>query len=114
MFLGAFIMRAMMLGVGGTTANGHSVLSPMAQNGCVAMPVLWYFFYGLSWGPGVWILGGEIGTDQLREHTLLLSSLGKFCYLRPDQLCQSLRAGCDWRRTAIIYGGFSGAATVFV
>ncbi|KAJ5890871.1 uncharacterized protein N7473_007099 [Penicillium subrubescens] len=114
MFLGAFIMGAMMLGVGGTTANGHSVLSPMTQNGCVAMLVLWYFFYGLSWGPGVWILGGEIGTGQLREHTLLLSSLGSFVTSVPINFVNPYVQAAIGDRTAIIYGGFSVAATVFV
>lgn len=114
MFWGAFVMGAMMLGVGGTTANGYSVLSPMTQNGCVAMLVLWYFFYGLSWGPGVWILGGEIGTGQLREHTLLLSSLGSFVTSVPINFVNPYVQAAIGGRTAIIYGSFSVAAMVFV
>ncbi|KAF3387206.1 High-affinity glucose transporter [Penicillium rolfsii] len=114
MFWGAFIMGAMMLGVGGTTANGYSVLSPMTQNGCVAMLVLWYFFYGMSWGPGVWILAGEIGTGQLRERTLLLSSLGSFVTSVPINFVNPYVQAAIGGRTAIIYGSFSVAAMVFV
>ncbi|CAI7656241.1 unnamed protein product [Penicillium manginii] len=114
MFWGAFVMAAMMIGVGGTTANGYEVLSPMTQNGCVAMLVLWYVFYGLSWGPGVWILGGEIGTGQLREHTLLLSSLGSFVTSVPINFVNPYVQADIGGRTAIIYGSFSVAAMVFV
>lgn len=96
-FWGAFIMGAMVLGVGDTTANGYSVLSPITQNWCVAMLVLWYFFYVPSLGPGVWILGGEIGTGQLLEQTLVLSSLGSFVTSVPYQLCEPLRTGRYWR-----------------
>lgn len=114
MFWGAFAMGAVMLGVGGTTANGYSVLSPMTQTGCVAMLVLWYFFYGLSWGRGGWILGGEIGTGQLREHTLLLSSLGSFVTSVPINFVNPYVQAAIGGRTAIIYGSFSVAAMVFV
>lgn len=114
MFWGAFLMGAMMLGVGGTTANGYSVLSPTTQNGCVAMLILWYFFYGLSWGPGAWILGGEIGTGQLREKTLLLSSLGSFVTSVPINFVNPYVQAQIGGRTACIYGSFSVASMVFV
>lgn len=114
MFIGAFLMAAMMVGVGGTTANGYESLSPMTQNGCVAMLVLWYIVYGLSWGPGVWILGGEIGTGQLRERTLLLSSLGSFVTSVPINFVNPYVQAAISGRTAIIYGSFSVAAMVFV
>ncbi|KAJ5867798.1 hypothetical protein N7534_002351 [Penicillium rubens] len=114
MFVGAFFMAAMMIGVGGTTANGYEVLSPVTQNGCIAMLVLWYVFYALSWGPGVWILGGEIGTGQLRERTLLLSSLGSFVTSVPINFVNPYVQAAIGGRTAIIYGSFSVAAMVFV
>ncbi|CAG8030867.1 unnamed protein product [Penicillium nalgiovense] len=114
MFVGAFVMAAMMIGVGGTTANGYEVLSSMTQNGCVAMLVLWYVAYALSWGPGVWILGGEIGTGQLRERTLLLSSLGSFVTSVPINFVNPYVQAAIGGRTAIIYGSFSVAAMVFV
>ena len=114
MFTGAFLMAAMMIGVGGTTANGYEALSPMTQNGCVAMLVLWYVFYALSWGPGVWILGGEIGTGQLRERTLLLSSLGSFVTSVPINFVNPYVQAQIGGRTAIIYGSFSVAAMAFV
>lgn len=97
MFWGAFIMGAMMLGVGGTTAHDYSVLSRMTQNECVAMLILWYFFYGLSWGGVVWILGGEIGTGQLHEQALLLSSLGSFVTPVPINFVNPYVQGCYWR-----------------
>lgn len=78
------------------------------------LPVLWYFFYGLSWGPGVWILGGEIGTGQLREQTLLLSSLGSFVTSVPINFVNPYVQAAIGGRTAIIYGSFSVAAMVFV
>lgn len=114
MFFGAFLMAAMMVGVGGTTANGYESLSPMTQKGCVAMLVLWYIFFNLSWGPGVWILGGEIGTGQLRERTLLLSSLGSFMTSVPINFVNPYVQAAIGGRTAIIYGSFSVAAMVFV
>ncbi|CAG7960184.1 unnamed protein product [Penicillium olsonii] len=114
MFTGAFFMAAMMIGVGGTTANGYEGLSPMTQNGCIAMLVLWYAIYALSWGPGVWILGGEIGTGQLRERTLLLSSLGSFVTSVPINFVNPYVQAQIGGRTAIIYGSFSVAAMAFV
>ncbi|KAL2857358.1 general substrate transporter [Aspergillus pseudoustus] len=114
LFYGALFMGAMMIGVGGTTANGYESLSPMVQNACVAMLTLWFVFYGLSWGPGVWILGGEIGTGQLRERTLLLSSLGSFVTSVPINFVNPYVQAAIGGRTAIIYGSFSVAAVVFV
>jgi hypothetical protein len=114
MLLGALLMAAMMLGVGGATANGYSTLSPMAQNGCVAMLILWFVVFGLSWGPGVWIIGGEIGTGQLRERTLLLSSLGSFVTSVPINFVNPYVQAAIGGRTAIIYGSFSVAAIAFI
>lgn len=114
MFVGALLMAAMMLGVGGATANGAASLSTSAQNGCVAMLILWYVFFALSWGPGVWILGGEIGTGQLRERTLLLSSLGSFVTSVPINFLNPFVQAAIGGRTTIIYGGFSVAAMVFI
>ncbi|KAJ5103418.1 hypothetical protein N7532_003947 [Penicillium argentinense] len=112
-FWGVFAMAAMMLGVGGTTAHGYRVRSKMTQYGCVAMLVLWYFLYGLSWGPGVWILGGEIRFGQLREHTLLLSSLESFVTSVPINFVNPYVQAAIGGRTALIYGSFSVAAMAF-
>ncbi|KAJ5609116.1 hypothetical protein N7528_009683 [Penicillium herquei] len=114
MFWGAFVMGAMMVGVGGTTANGYNILSTMTQNGCIAMLILWYFFYCLSWGPGAWILSGEIGTGQLRERTLLLASLGSFVTSVPINFVNPYVQAEIGGRTAIIYGSFSVASMVFI
>ncbi|KAL2843172.1 hypothetical protein BJY01DRAFT_248756 [Aspergillus pseudoustus] len=114
MLVGACLMGAMMLGVGSATANGSVSLLPAAQNRCVAMLILWYVFFGLSWGPGVWILGGEVGTGQLRERTLLLSSLGSFATSVPINFVNPFVQAAIGGRTAIIYGSFSVGAMAFV
>lgn len=62
----------------------------------------------------IWILSGEIGAGQLREHTLLLSSLGIFVTSVPINFVSPYVQAAIGGRTAIIYGGFSVAAMVFV
>lgn len=114
MLVGALLMAAMMMGVGGASAHGTDNLSTMTQNGCVAMLILWYVFYGLSWGPGVWILSGEIGTGQLRERTLLLASLGSFVTSVPINFVNPYVQAAIGGRVTFIYGSFSVAAIAFV
>ncbi|PIG82279.1 sugar transporter [Aspergillus arachidicola] len=114
MLVGALLMAAMMMGVGGASAHGTDNLSLMTQNGCVAMLILWYVFYGLSWGPGVWILSGEIGTGQLRERTLLLASLGSFVTSVPINFVNPYVQAAIGGRVTFIYGSFSVAAIAFV
>lgn len=114
LLVGAVLMAAMMMGVGGATSNGTSNLSGSVKNGCVAMLILWDFFFQLSWAPGVWILGGEIGTGQLRERTLLLSSLGSFLTSVPINFVNPYVQDAIGGKVTFIYGSFSVVAIVFV
>lgn len=110
MFVGAFFMGVMMMGVGGATVYGTSSLSENTKNGCVAMLILWFTIFGLSWGPGVWILSGEVGTGQLRERTLLLASLGSFLTSVPINFVNPYVQAAISGRVTFIYGSFSVAA----
>ncbi|KAE8381314.1 general substrate transporter [Aspergillus bertholletiae] len=114
MLVDALLMAAMMMGVGGASAYGTDSLNAITQNGCVAMLILWYVFYGLSWGPGVWILSGEVGTGQLRERTLLLASLGSFVTSVPINFVNPYVQAAIGSRVTFIYGSFSVAEMAFV
>lgn len=114
MLYGALIMAGMMLGVGGATANGTANMSKALQSGCVAMLILWFGAYCLSWGPGVWIISGEVGTGQLREHTLFLSTMATFAMSLPINFVNPFVQAAIGGRVALIYGSFSVLSMVFV
>jgi SP family sugar:H+ symporter-like MFS transporter len=114
MFYGALVMAAMMLGVGGATANGTENMSRATQSGCVTMLILWFAAYCLSWGPGVWIISGEVGTGQLREHTLFLSTMATFAMSLPINFVNPYVQAAIGGRIALIYGSFSVLSMAFV
>ncbi|ODQ68887.1 hypothetical protein LIPSTDRAFT_101206 [Lipomyces starkeyi NRRL Y-11557] len=114
LMIGAFGMAAMMLGVGGTTAKGVKNLSTSAQNGCVTMLVLWYCIYGITWGPGAWVIAAEVGTGQLRERTLFLASMGSFVTSIPINFVNPYVQKAINGSVTFIYGGFSLVAIVFI
>jgi SP family sugar:H+ symporter-like MFS transporter len=114
LFFGAFLMAAMMMGVAGATIQGTSSITVSTKNGCVTMLILWYCIFGLSWGPGVWILGGEVGTGQLRERSMLLSSLGSFVTSVPINFVNPYVQAAIGGQVTFIYGSFSVAAMAFV
>ncbi|KAK9318772.1 general substrate transporter [Lipomyces orientalis] len=114
LIVGACGLAAMMLGVGGTTAKGVQNLSTSAQNGCVAMLVLWYCIYGITWGPGPWVVAAEVGTGQLRERTLFLASMGSFVTSVPINFVNPYVQKAISGSVTFIYGGFSLIAIAFI
>jgi SP family sugar:H+ symporter-like MFS transporter len=111
---GGLGLAAMMMGVGGTTTAGGTNLSTSAQNGCVAMLILWYCIFGVSWGPGSWVVCSEIGTGQLRERTLFLASMGSFVTSVPINFVNPYVQAAIGGKVTFIYGAFSVAAVVFI
>lgn len=79
LFLGSILLAETMLGNGIATSTGTAGnYSATAAEASVALLILWYCIYGFTWGPGCWVVAGEVGTGQLRERTLFLASMGSF------------------------------------
>ncbi|KAK9235045.1 general substrate transporter [Lipomyces kononenkoae] len=114
MMIGALGLATMMLAVGGVTAKGVGNLSNSAQNGCAAMLVLWYCIYGITWGPGPWVVAAEIGTGQLRERTIFLASMASFVTSVPINFVNPYVQKAINGSVTFIYGGWSVFAIFFI
>jgi hypothetical protein len=115
LMLGSLGMAATMLGTGGATTTGSVAnLSKSVQNGCAAMLILWYCIYGITWGPGCWIVAAEVGTGQLRERTLFLASMGSFLTSVPINFVNPYVQKAIGGSVTFIYGSFSVVAIVLV
>jgi SP family sugar:H+ symporter-like MFS transporter len=116
LLIGSIGMAATMLGTGGAIESGHAVadLSVQAKNACAALLILWYCIYGFTWGPGCWIVTGEIGTGQLRERTIFLASMGSFLTSVPINFVNPYVQKAIGGRVTFIYGAFSVVSIFFV
>ncbi|KAJ5461405.1 high-affinity glucose transporter [Penicillium daleae] len=116
LLIGSIGMAATMLGTGGAIESGHAVadLSIQAKNACAALLILWYCIYGFTWGPGCWIVTGEIGTGQLRERTIFLASMGSFLTSVPINFVNPYVQKAIGGRVTFIYGAFSIVSILFV
>ncbi|KAL0778842.1 hypothetical protein CaCOL14_005100 [Colletotrichum acutatum] len=64
--LGAVGLAGTMIGTGAATATGSAGKYSSAVANCsAALLILWYMIYGFTWGPGCWVVAGEIGTANL-------------------------------------------------
>lgn len=116
LFLGSVGMAATMIGTGGAIESSPTVanLSTQAKNACAALLILWYCIYGFTWGPGCWIITGEIGTGQLRERTVFLASMGSFLRSVPINFVNPYVQSAIGGRVTFIYGACSVASLLFV
>ncbi|CAI7676568.1 unnamed protein product [Penicillium pancosmium] len=116
LFLGSVGLAATMLGTGGAIESSPSVadLSSLAKNACAALLILWYCIYGFTWGPGCWIVTGEIGTGKLRERTVFLASMGSFLTSVPINFVNPYVQSAIGGRVTFIYGAFSVVSLLFV
>lgn len=116
LFLGSVGLAATMLGTGGAIESSPTVadLSSQAKNACAALLILWYCIYGFTWGPGCWIVTGEIGTGQLRERTVFLASMGSFLTSVPINFVNPYVQSAIGGRVTFIYGAFSVVSLLFV
>ncbi|EXJ87773.1 hypothetical protein A1O1_04700 [Capronia coronata CBS 617.96] len=115
LLLGSLGMAATMMGTGGaTTTASVSNLSMPVKNACAAMLILWYCIYGFTWGPGCWIVTGEVGTGQLRERTIFLASVGSFLTSIPINFVNPYVQKAIGGDVTFIYGSFSVVAIVFI
>ncbi|KAF7530686.1 hypothetical protein PCG10_000195 [Penicillium crustosum] len=116
LILGSIGLAATMISTGGAIESSNIVanLSLQAKNACAALLILWYCIYGFTWGPGCWIVTGEVGTGQLRERTIFLASMGSFLTSVPINFVNPYVQASIGGRVTFIYGAFSVAALVFV
>ncbi|CAG8015705.1 unnamed protein product [Penicillium salamii] len=116
LLFGSLGLAATMLGTGGAIESSATVasLSIEAKNACVALLILWYCIYGFTWGPGCWIVTGEVGTGQLRERTVFLASMGSFLTSIPINFVNPYLQASISGRVTFIYGAFSVVSLVFV
>ncbi|KAF4827937.1 High-affinity glucose transporter ght2 [Colletotrichum tropicale] len=113
--LGAVLLAGMMLGTGAATATGSAGhYSSAVANAAAALLILWYSIYGITWGPGCWVVAGEIGTGQLREKTLFLASMGSFLTSVPINFVNPYVQAKLGGGVTFIYGAFSVVAAIWV
>ncbi|KAL3484125.1 major facilitator superfamily domain-containing protein [Aspergillus germanicus] len=114
LLIGALLMAGTMLGTGGATTTGTAGdYSDTAAQASVALVILWYCIYGFTWGPGCWVLAGEVGTGQLRERTLFLASMGSFVTSVPINFVNPYVQADLGGGVTFIYGAFSVVAAVW-
>ncbi|KAF5527870.1 High-affinity glucose transporter ght2 [Colletotrichum aenigma] len=113
--LGAVLLAGMMLGTGAATATGSAGhYSSAVAKAAAALLILWYSIYGITWGPGCWVVAGEIGTGQLREKTLFLTSMGSFLTSVPINFVNPYVQAKLGGGVTFIYGAFSVVAAIWV
>ncbi|OHF03673.1 hypothetical protein CORC01_00992 [Colletotrichum orchidophilum] len=113
--LGAVGLAGTMIGTGAATATGSAGnYSSAVANSSAALLILWYMIYGFTWGPGCWVVAGEIGTGQLREKTLFLASMGSFVTSVPINFVNPYVQAQLGGAVTFIYGGFSVLAVLWV
>lgn len=104
-----------MLGTGAATATGSSGhYSNSVANAAAALLILWYCVFGFTWGPGCWVVAAEVGTGQLRERTLFLSSMGSFLTSVPINFVNPYVQAKIGGGVTFIYGSFSVVAVLWV
>ena len=115
LFLGSILLAGTMLGTGVATSTGTAgSYSTAASEASVALLILWYCIYGFTWGPGCWVVAGEVGTGQLRERTLFLASMGSFVTSVPINFVNPYVQADLGGAVTCIYGGFSVVAAAWV
>lgn len=115
LFLGSILLAGTMLGTGVATSTGTAGnYSATAAEASVALLILWYCIYGFTWGPGCWVVAGEVGTGQLRERTLFLASMGSFVTSVPINFVNPYVQADLGGAVTFIYGGFSVVAAAWV
>ncbi|KAL2844343.1 general substrate transporter [Aspergillus pseudoustus] len=115
LLFGAILMAGTMLGTGGATTTGTpGNYSDTVGEASVALLILWYCIYGFTWGPGCWVMAGEVGTGQLRERTLFLASMGSFVTSVPINFVNPYVQSALGGSVTFIYGAFSVVAAVWV
>ncbi|GMF78951.1 unnamed protein product [Aspergillus oryzae] len=113
--IGAILLGGTMFGTGIAIATGDtSSGSSPAATASIALLILWYCMYGFTWGPGCWVVAGEVGTGQLRERTLFLASMGSFLTSVPINFVNPYVQARLGGSVTFIYGGFSVVALVWV
>ncbi|PIG87430.1 high-affinity glucose transporter, partial [Aspergillus arachidicola] len=113
--IGAILLGGTMFGTGIAIATGDtSSGSSPAATASIALLILWYCMYGFTWGPGCWVVAGEIGTGQLRERTLFLASMGSFLTSVPINFVNPYVQARLGGSVTFIYGGFSVVALIWV
>lgn len=136
--LGAVGLASTMIGTGAATATGSAGnYSSAVANSSAALLILWYMvsisirscathnctreyflilpkIYGFTWGPGCWVVAGEIGTGQLREKTLFLASMGSFVTSVPINFVNPYVQAKLGGAVTFIYGGLSVIAVLWV
>ncbi|RAQ43067.1 high-affinity glucose transporter [Aspergillus flavus] len=113
--IGAILLGGTMFGTGIAIATGDtSSGSSPAATASIALLILWYCMYGFTWGPGCWVVAGEVGTGQLRERTLFLASMGSFLTSVPINFVNPYVQARLGGSVTFIYGGFSVVALIWV
>ena len=113
--IGSILLGGTMFGTGIAIATGDtSTGSSPAATASIALLILWYCMYGFTWGPGCWVVAGEVGTGQLRERTLFLASMGSFLTSVPINFVNPYVQARLGGSVTFIYGGFSVVALIWV
>jgi MFS family permease len=107
-------LAAFMLVIGGLTTQGPSQMSYAMQLTAVAMLVLWFFMFQVTWGPLAWVITSEVPPSAVREKMVSLSGLAAYgtgliiVFINPH--VQDKIGG----NVAFIYGGLSIVSFFFV
>jgi hypothetical protein len=100
---------AVVFGSAGVDATGNPVLPGSSGTIALVAANLYVFCFGLSWGPVVWVLLGEMFNNQIRAHALGLAAGLQWVFNF------AVSASFPWLRTAglgLAYGLYAGSAVL--
>ncbi|KAF7555879.1 hypothetical protein G7Z17_g1802 [Cylindrodendrum hubeiense] len=110
----AILLSVLMFIVAGLTRNGAVGLTPAGQKGAVALLLIWFAVFQLTWGSGAWIVTAEIPGSATREKSVAISALSSYAVSCVITFVNPYVMNAIAGKVGFIYGSFSVIAAVFV
>ncbi|WYZ39604.1 hypothetical protein EsH8_III_001518 [Colletotrichum jinshuiense] len=110
----AIILAVLMFIVAGLTRNGGVGLTTGGQKAAVALLLIWFAVFQVTWGPGSWVITAEIPGSAVRAKSVAISAFSSYAvscvitFVNPFVM-ENIKG-----QVGFIYGSFSLVAAVFV
>ncbi|CAJ0551559.1 Ff.00g114890.m01.CDS01 [Fusarium sp. VM40] len=110
----ATLLAAFMFVVAGLTHNGSAGLSTDLQKAAVALLLLWFAVFQVTWGPIAWIVTAEIPGSLVREKSVAISAFSSYAVGCAITFANPYVMGDISGKVGFIYGSFAVLAVAFV